>query len=116
LYFSRETGEALVARINTEEPRRVVLHQQLWLVLRDLGAGVQRISKQQEIIAKLDAGGRDTTEAVRKLANFERVHALRIASHRQIIRELRSADQVSPLSLRRPGRVHLRARKVYSPH
>ena len=105
-----------MARISTEEPRRVVLHQRLWLVLRDLGAGVQRISKQQEIIAKLDAGGRDTTEAVRKLANFERVHALRIASHRQIIRELRSADQVSPLSLRRPGRVHLRARKVYSPH
>ena len=105
-----------MARNDTAEPRRVVLQRQLALVLRDIAASAGRIAKQQEIIAKLDAGGRDTTEAVRKLANFERVHALRIASHRRIIRELRSADQVSPLSLRRPGRVHLRARKVYSPH
>ena len=101
MYFSRETGEALVARINTEEPRRVVLHQQLWLVLRDLGAGVQRISKQHEIIAKLDAEGHDTTEALRELAIFERAHALNIASHRQIMRKLGAADQLSPLRQRR---------------
>ena len=90
-----------MARMSTEEPRRVVLHQQLWLVLRDLGAGVQRISKQHEIIAKLDAEGHDTTEALRELAIFERAHALNIASHRQIMRKLGAADQLSPLRQRR---------------
>jgi hypothetical protein len=97
-----------MVRINTAEPRRAVLHQQLWLVLRDIGAGVHRISKQHEIIAKLDAEGHDTTEALRELAIFERVHALNIASHRQIMRKLEAADQFSPLRQRRSRMIRSR--------
>jgi hypothetical protein len=76
-----------MVRINTAESR-VVLHQQLWLILRDIAAGVGRIAKQHGVIAKLDAGGRDTSEALNKLASFKREHAVNIGSHRQIKRKL----------------------------
>ena len=89
-------------RINLAEPRRVVLHRQLALVLRDLGAGVQRIAKQYEIIAKLDAGAHDTTDALTELRAFKRVHAINIATHRLIMRRLGAAVQVSHLHQRRP--------------
>ena len=77
-----------MVRIDAGEPRSVALQQKLSLVLRDIEAGARKIAKQREIIAKLDARGYDTTEAIRKLANFEREHALTVASHRQIMREL----------------------------
>jgi hypothetical protein len=105
-----------MARINTAEPRRAVLHQQLWLVLRDIGAGAHRIAIQHETIAKLDAEGHDTMDALRELATFKQVHAINIASHRQIMRELGEAGQVSRPRRYSPGRVRLRPRKVYSTH
>ena len=105
-----------MVRINTAKSRRVILHRQLALVIRDLGAGVQRIAKQYEMIAKLDAGGRDTTDARTELRAFKRVHAINIATHRLIMRHLGAADQVSHLHHRRPRRTRLRARKVYRTH
>ena len=105
-----------MARINQAEPRRVILHRQLAVVLRDLGAGVHRIAKQYEIIAKLEAGGHDTTDALTELRAFKRVHAINVATHRLIMRHLGAADQVSHLHHRRPRRTRLRARKVYRTH
>jgi len=100
-----------MVRINTAKSRRVVLHRQLALVLRDLGAGVQRIAKQYEMIAKLDAGGHDTTDALTELRAFKRVHAINIATYRLIMRQLGAADQVYHLHQRRPRRIRLSARK-----
>jgi len=103
-----------MVRIDAGEPRSVALQQKLSLVLRDIEAGARKIAKQREIIAKLDARGYDTTEAIRKLANFEREHALTVASHRQIMRELTALGQVSRQD--RIRRVRPRARKHYPPH
>jgi hypothetical protein len=103
-----------MVRIDAGEPRRVALQQKLSLVLRDIEAGARKIAKQREIIAKLDARGYDKTEAIRKLANFEREHALTVASHRQIMRELTALGQVS--RQHRIRRVRPRARKHYPPH
>jgi cell division protein FtsX len=69
------------------EPRAVLLHV-LAFVLRNIEADARKIAKQRAIVAKLDAGGHDISEALGKLAHFERVHALNIASHRRIMREL----------------------------
>ena len=91
-----------MVRIDAGEPRRVALQQKLSLVLRDIEAGARKIAKQREIIAKLDARGYDTTEAIRKLANFEREHALTVASHRQIMRELMALGR-SPASTASAG-------------
>jgi hypothetical protein len=77
-----------MVRINAEEPRRVALQQKLSLVLRDIEVGARKIAKQHETIAKLDAGGHDTTEALQELASFEKEHAINIARHRQITKEL----------------------------
>ena len=74
-------------RFHSEEPCAVLRHD-LALVLRNIEADARKIAKQREIVAKLDAGGHDISEALRKLAHFERVHALSIASHRRIMREL----------------------------
>ena len=103
-----------MVRIDAGEPRSVALQQKLSLVLRDIEAGARKIAKQREIIAKLDARGYDTTEAIRKLANFEREHALTVASHRQIMRELTALGQVSRQD--RIRRVRPRARKHYPPN
>jgi hypothetical protein len=50
-------------RINSAEPRRIILQQQLALVLQNIEAGVQRIVMQHEAIAKLGAGDHDTSAA-----------------------------------------------------
>ena len=105
-----------MARKDTAEPRRAVLQWQLALVLRDIAAGAGRIAKQQEIIAKLDEGGHYSSEAVRKLADFEKEHALNIATHHQIKRELTALDQVSRLRQHRPRKARRNARKVSSTH
>ena len=104
-----------MVRINTAESR-VVLHQQLWLILRDIAAGVGRIAKQHGVIAKLDEGGHYSSEAVRKLADFEKEHALNIATHHQIIRDLTALDQVSRPRQHRPGKARRKVRKVHSTH
>ena len=103
-----------MVRIKTAEPRGAVLHQRLWLVLRDIGAGVQKIAKQQEIIEKLGARGHDTSEARRELANFERVLELNIASHGKIMRELTALGRVSRLRQYRARRIRLRVRKHHA--
>jgi hypothetical protein len=64
-----------MARIYSVE-RRVVLQQPPSVVLRDIEVDVRKIAKQREIIAKLDADGHDISEALGKLANFEREHAI----------------------------------------
>ena len=63
LGFLGEKGETLMDRINSAEPRRIILQQQLALVLQNIEAGVQRIVMQQEVIAKLGAGDHDTSAA-----------------------------------------------------
>ncbi|HEX4572382.1 MAG TPA: hypothetical protein VH184_18260 [Dongiaceae bacterium] len=85
-------------RINPAEPRRIVLQRQLALVLRNIETGVQRIAVQHEVIAKLGASGHDTSEAVRELANFERLHELNIATHRNVMRELTALAEVPRLT------------------
>jgi hypothetical protein len=77
-----------MVRINAAEPRRVVLQNELSLVLRHIEAGARKIAKQREMIAKLDVGGHDTTEALQELESFEKEHAINIARHRQITKEL----------------------------
>ena len=52
-----------------------VLRHDLALVLRNIEADTREIAKQRAIVARLDAGGHDISEALRKLAHFERVHA-----------------------------------------
>ena len=103
-----------MARKDTAEPRRAVLQWQLALVLRDIAASAGRIAKQQEIIAKLDESGHYSSEAVRKLADFEKEHALNIATHHQIIRDLTALDQVSRPRQHRPGKPRQRAQEVSS--
>ena len=105
-----------MVRINTAEPRRVVLQRELALVLRNIGAGIQRIVEQHDIIAKLGAGGHDTSEALGELANLERVHELNIATHGKIMRELTALGRVSRLRQHRARRIRPRARKVYRTH
>ena len=105
-----------MARKDTAEPRRAVLQWQLALVLRDIAAGVGRIAKQREIIAKLDEGGHYSSEAVRKLADFQKEHALNIATHHQIKRELTALNRVSRLRQHRPGKARRKARKVSPTH
>jgi hypothetical protein len=94
-------------RINSAEPRRIVLQRQLALVLRNIEAVVQLIVMQHEVIAKLDAGGHDTSEAARELAKFERVHELNIATHRNIMKELTGLAEVSRMRQHRTRRVRL---------
>jgi hypothetical protein len=84
-----------MVRINAAERRRVVLHQQLSLVLRDIEAGARKIAKQREMIAKLAAGGSDTSKAARELAIFERAHVINISRHRQITKELGARNDTS---------------------
>jgi hypothetical protein len=103
-----------MVRINTAEPRRVLLQRELALVLWNIGAGVQRIVEQHEIIAKLGAGGHDTSEALGELANFERVHELNITTHGKIMRELTALGRVSRLRQYRARRIRLRARKHHA--
>jgi hypothetical protein len=105
-----------MARNDTAEHRRVVLQRQLALVLRDIAAGAGRIAKQQEIIAKLDESGHYSSEAVWKLANFEKEHALNIATHYQIIRDLTALDRVSRPRQHNPGKARRKVRKVHSTH
>ena len=105
-----------MARKDTAEPRRAVLQWQLALVLRDIAAGAGRIAKQQEIIAKLDKSGHYSPEAIRKLANLEKEHALNIATHHQIKRELTALNQVSRLRQHRAGKARRKARKVSPAH
>ena len=105
-----------MARKDAAEPRRAVLQWQLALVLRDIAAGAGTIAKQREIIAKLDEGGHYSSEAVRKLADFEKEHALNIATHHQIIRDLTALDQVSRPRQHRPGKARRKVRKVHSTH
>jgi hypothetical protein len=81
-------------RINSAEHRRIILQQQLALVLQTIEAGVQRIVMQHEVIAKLGAGNHDTSAALVILATFEKEHELNIANHRQIMRELTALGQV----------------------
>jgi hypothetical protein len=100
-----------MARNDTAAPRRVVLQRQLALVLRDIAAGAGRIAKQQEIIAKLDKSGHYSSEAVRKLANLEKEHALNIATHHQIMRELTALGQVSRPRQHHARKARIRARK-----
>ena len=101
-------------RINSAEHRRIILQQQLALVLQNIEAGVQRIVMQQEVIAKLGAGDHDTSAALIILATFENEHELNIANHRQIMRELTALGQVSRQHLIRG--VRPRARKHYPPN
>jgi hypothetical protein len=84
-----------MARINSAEPL-VVLQQQLSLVLRDIEVDARKIAKQREIIARLDAGGRDISGALGMLAILEREHALNIASHRRITRKLTARTDTLP--------------------
>ena len=94
-------------RINSAEPRRIVLQRQLALVLRNIEAVVQLIVIQHEVIAKLDAGGHNASAAVRELAKLERVHELNIATHRNIMKELTALVEVSRLRQHRTRRVRL---------
>jgi hypothetical protein len=94
-----------MVRINTAEPRRAILQQQLTLVLRDIAAAARGIAKQYEVIEKLDEGGHDTSEALGELANLERVHELNIATHGKIMKELTALDRVSRLHKLRARRV-----------
>jgi hypothetical protein len=102
-----------MVRINTAEPRRVVLQRELALVLRNIGAGIQRIVEQHDIIAKLGAGGH-TSEALGELANLERVHELNIATHGKIMRELTALGRVSRLRQYRARRIRQMARKHHA--
>ena len=86
-----------MARDDTAEPCRIVLQNELSLVLRKIEVSAREIVKQCEIIAMLEKTGHDTTEALATLANFERVYELNIASHRKIMRELATLGQVSRL-------------------
>src|SRR5215472_14015219 len=105
-----------MAHKDAAEPRRVVLQQQLALVLRNVDAGARKIAEQREIIVQLAQAGHDTLEAFNKLANFEKEHALNIATHHQIKRQLTALDQVSRLRQHRPGKARRKARKVYPTH
>jgi hypothetical protein len=105
-----------MTRKDTAEPRGVVLQRQLALVLREIAAGAGRIAKQQEIIAKFDESGHYSSEAVRKLANFAKEHALNIATRHQIMRELTELGQISPPGKHRSGKTGRRTRKVSSKH
>src|SRR5215469_2311428 len=84
-----------MARNDTAEPRRVVLQRRLALVLRDIGASAGRIAKQREVIAKLEESGYYSSEAVSRLATFAKEHAMNIATHHQILRDLTALDRVS---------------------
>jgi len=105
-----------MARNDTAEPRRVVLQRQLALVLQDIAASAGRIAKQQEIIAKLDESGHYSSEAINRLATFAKEHALNIATHHQIMRNLTALDQVSRPRQHRPGKPRQRAQGVSSKH
>ena len=105
-----------MARNDTAEPRRVVLQRQLALVLRDIAASAGRIAKQQEIIAKLDVSGHYSSEAVGRLATFAKEHALNIATHHQIMRDLTVLDRASHPRQHRPGKPRQKARKASSKH
>ena len=105
-----------MAHKDAAEPRRVVLQQQLALVLRNIEAGARKIAEQRDIIVQLAQAGHETSEAFNKLGNFEKEHALNIATHHQIIRDLTALDQVSRPRQHRPGKPRQRAQQVSSKH
>ena len=105
-----------MARQNTAEPRRVVLQRLLALVLRNIEVSARKIAEQREIIVQLAQAGHDTSEAFNKLGNFEKEHALNIATHHQIKRELTALNRVSRLRQHRPGKARRKARKVSPAH
>jgi hypothetical protein len=105
-----------MAHKDAAEPRRVVLQQQLALVLRNVEASVRKIAEQREIVVQLAQAGHDTSEDFNKLANFEKEHALNIATHHKIIKELTALGQVSGPRKHRSGKAGRRARKVYRAH
>ena len=105
-----------MAHKDAAEPRRVVLQLQLALVLRNVEAGARKIAEQREIVVQLAQAGHDTSEDFNKLANFEKEHALNIATHHQIIRDLTALDQVSRPRQHRPGKARRKVRKVHSTH
>jgi len=105
-----------MARQDTAEPRRVVLQQQLALVLRNIEATARKIAEQREIIVQLAQAGHETSEAFKKLGDFEKEHALNIATHHQIKRELTALNRVSRLRQHRPGKARRKARKVSPTH
>ena len=100
-----------MAHKDAAEPRRVVLQQQLALVLRNVEASARKIAEQREIVVQLAQTGRDTSEDFNKLANFEKEHALNIATHHQIIKELTALGQVSRPRKHHSGKAGRRARK-----
>ena len=105
-----------MAHKDAAEPRRVVLQLQLALVLRNVEAGARKIAEQREIVVQLAQAGHDTSEDFNKLANFEKEHALNIATHHQIIKELTALGQVSRPHKHRSGKTGRKARKVYRAH
>ena len=105
-----------MARQDAAEPRRVVLQQQLALVLRNIEAGARKIAEQREIIVQLAQAGHDTSEAFNKLGNLEKEHALNIVTHHQIKRDLTALNQVSRLRQHGSGKARRKARKVSPTH
>jgi hypothetical protein len=105
-----------MTRKDTAEPRHVVLQQQLALVLRNIETSARKIAEQREIVVQLAQAGHDTSKDFNELANFEKEHALNIATHRQITKELTELGQVSPARKHRPGKAGRKARKIYSTH
>jgi hypothetical protein len=55
---------------------------------RHLAEGIRHIADQEQLIAKLDRGGQDTTAAQRLLENFHSTQALHTAQRHHILKEL----------------------------
>jgi hypothetical protein len=85
-------------------------------ILRNIEASARKIAELREIVVQVAQAGHDASEAFNKLANFEKEHALNIATRHQIMRELTALDQVSRLRQHHPGKARRTARKVYSTH
>jgi hypothetical protein len=58
--------------------------------------GARNIAKQREIVAGLDAHGRDTEEAYEMLKNFVHVHAMALADRKRIKQELAESEKQAP--------------------
>ena len=71
---------------------RAMLEDHLRLAIEHVAEGEQHVQNLGAVLARLEEGGHDTTEAKRLLAQFEELQAMHGADRDRLLRELGDRD------------------------
>jgi hypothetical protein len=69
---------------------------------RHIAAGERILARQREIVAALEEGGHDTTEARKLLEQFEELQVMHISDGERLKKELRSGARTRVVALASP--------------